>query len=532
MNTGLKMNADIKSEKEKARDPVPFELALESSPAAIMITDTSGKIIYINNEFTILTGYSIEEAVGKNPRILKSGYHSTEFYGDLWNTIVGGKKWRKRIYNRNKKGAYYWESASISPIFDNNGNISHFVAVKEDITSLKDMEDRLIIEHQKHDSIIDLNPDPIIVTDMEGRPVRINRAWIRLHNGRIPAADYSVFNDSSIETEGAFEKLRAAGKGDIVEIPEIRYAVKGTAALRSATIKSFSLTAFPLFSPVQEIENIVVVFRDITDLRTAEDQLRKSKEDYKYVIDNVDEYIYSVDLKDGDTVRSYHSPRCEHITGYPSTDLIRNPELWRSIIHPDDRDRVNLFENNIETGGLPSSIKHRIIHRDGSTRWISNTRTVMTDETSSLLRINGFILDITKARQIEYRLRASEEKFRSISDYAGDGIVMLNADGEIILWNLAAEKILGYSENEAAGKKIRELFTPEADSVAFMRALFPITSSEKRENMPCRYEFTLRRKTGPVCLWRLPYPRFSFMTGGAPYVLYGTLRNAGSWKRS
>lgn len=116
---------------------------IEQSPATIIITDTNGKIEYVNPKFTETTGYSFEEAVGNNPRILKSGEKSPEEYKHLWNTIKSGKEWRGEFHNKKKNGELYWEQASISPIKDAEGNVTHFIAVKEDITAIKKLIEQL-----------------------------------------------------------------------------------------------------------------------------------------------------------------------------------------------------------------------------------------------------------------------------------------------------------------------------------------------------------------------------------------------------
>ena len=121
----------------------------EQSPASVVITDTEGKIEYVNPKFTSLTGYSSDEVLGENPRILKSGEHPREFYEGLWTTILAGREWQGEFHNRKKDGELFWELASISPVRDREGNITHFVAVKEDVTQRKHLEEereRLISE--------------------------------------------------------------------------------------------------------------------------------------------------------------------------------------------------------------------------------------------------------------------------------------------------------------------------------------------------------------------------------------------------
>ncbi len=117
--------------------------AVEQSPDTIMITNTKGIIEYVNSRFSEHTGYSREEAIGQTPGLLNSGIHPLPFYENLWNTLLAGKDWHGEILNRRKDGTLYWENSSISPLFNNEGEITHFVAVKEEITEKKKTEEAL-----------------------------------------------------------------------------------------------------------------------------------------------------------------------------------------------------------------------------------------------------------------------------------------------------------------------------------------------------------------------------------------------------
>jgi PAS domain S-box-containing protein len=117
--------------------------ALTAAANAIVITDRTGKIEWVNPAFTKLTGYSADESVGNFPRILKSGQHPPEFYHDLWETINAGKVWHGELVNRRKDGKLYHEDMIITPVRDAGGEIMHFVAVKQDITERQLLEDQL-----------------------------------------------------------------------------------------------------------------------------------------------------------------------------------------------------------------------------------------------------------------------------------------------------------------------------------------------------------------------------------------------------
>jgi len=120
-----------------------LSVAVEQSPVSITITDSQGNIEFVNPKFLEITGYTFEEVKGKNSRILKSGNHSKAFYKELWDTITSGKIWRGQFHNRKKNGELFWEDATIGPIKDENGKITHYVSMKVDITEKKLLEEQL-----------------------------------------------------------------------------------------------------------------------------------------------------------------------------------------------------------------------------------------------------------------------------------------------------------------------------------------------------------------------------------------------------
>ncbi len=130
-------------EKKMEGELVVIQHALNSAASAVVITDIDGNIIWVNKAFTTLTGYSFEEALGQNPRLLKSGKHPERFYKNLWDTILSGKVWKSELINKRKNGTLYHEENTITPVFDANGKISRFIAIKQDITERKKFEDSL-----------------------------------------------------------------------------------------------------------------------------------------------------------------------------------------------------------------------------------------------------------------------------------------------------------------------------------------------------------------------------------------------------
>lgn len=132
------------TERKKAEEHLhKLSVAVEQNPASIIITDPRGVIEYVNPHFSRLTGYLPEEAIGRTPSILKSGETSTGEYRRLWETILSGGEWRGEFHNRKKNGELYWEQALIAPIRDEDGAITHFIGIKEDVTEHKQLENQL-----------------------------------------------------------------------------------------------------------------------------------------------------------------------------------------------------------------------------------------------------------------------------------------------------------------------------------------------------------------------------------------------------
>jgi len=139
---------DVTKEKQAEQELQKLSRAVEQSPTSVVITDGQGTIEYVNPTFSVLTGYSMQEAVGKNPRILKSNLTPKETYEDLWRTLKEGRSWRGLFVNIKKNGDLYWEDAWISPIFSSEGNVTHYVAVKEDITQRIEAEREAAHSHR------------------------------------------------------------------------------------------------------------------------------------------------------------------------------------------------------------------------------------------------------------------------------------------------------------------------------------------------------------------------------------------------
>jgi len=164
---------DISERKKSEEYQRKLAHGIENSASAVLITDNQGMIEYVNRKFCQVTGYPPEEAIGKNPRILKSDATHRDVFDDLWRTILSGKEWRGELLNRRKSGEVYWSIASISPLYNDNGEITNFIANVEDINERKNAE--ATIERLAY-------YDPL--TDLPNRRMMQNRLELALKRSR------------------------------------------------------------------------------------------------------------------------------------------------------------------------------------------------------------------------------------------------------------------------------------------------------------------------------------------------------------
>ena len=251
---------------------------VEQSPTSVVITDLSGGIVYVNPKFTEVTGYSQAEAVGRNPRILKSGLQGPDVYRDLWVTIKSGGEWRGEFQNRKKNGELYWEFASISPVKDPDGKTTHFVAVKEDIGQRKQFEQELKRQKEFVETVINSIPDSISILDAK--------------TGRILGANEAFFNEvgmSRSEAMGRFCYETTHGLDNFCQPPFHPCPLLGIGADgcnmtaehvhrdREGRSIHVEVSVFPIKNDNGEFTQVVHVARDITERKEAESAMRNAR---------------------------------------------------------------------------------------------------------------------------------------------------------------------------------------------------------------------------------------------------------------
>jgi len=154
-NLIIDLEEEVGSHKLTAENLNKLSQAVEQSPVSIMITDLNGNIEYVNPQLCKITGYKLEELIGQNPRILKSGHTPEIQFKNLWNAITSGQSWSGELYNKKKNGELFWENVTVSPIKNKENKNTHYLAIKEDISLRKDYEERLLYQ-ASYDKLTDL----------------------------------------------------------------------------------------------------------------------------------------------------------------------------------------------------------------------------------------------------------------------------------------------------------------------------------------------------------------------------------------
>ncbi len=210
---------DITWRKAAERQLSMLSRVIEQSPVTVVITDTSGTIEFVNPFFVTLTGYSAEEAIGQNPRVLKSGLTPPETYQELWSTIKSGQMWEGEFINRNKKGEINFEYAKVSPMRDEEGVITHYVSIKENINKRKELESSLITAKEKAEIANQAKDEFLAVMSHEMRTPL---------NGMIGMTDILLESDLTDEQRDFAQIANSCGQdllrivSDILDFTQIR----------------------------------------------------------------------------------------------------------------------------------------------------------------------------------------------------------------------------------------------------------------------------------------------------------------------
>ncbi len=259
---------DITNEEIINRKLNLYKTAIEQSANNIIITDTNGLIEYVNPAFTEATGYTFDEAIGQNPRILKSGYQGEEFYADLWYNISNGKVWKGVFNNKRKDGVTFWERATINPIFDNEHNIINYIAIKENFTKEYLQEIALKESEKKFKNLISQSITPMVVINTSGYIDVINDSFYSMlgkekDNFIFKHKDYNIFTDRQLIDNNVINSIKDVFNNKIVEIPVIKYYHNNNSRKNNKEYIYLKIKAFPVKDDNGKVNKAVLMIDNI-----------------------------------------------------------------------------------------------------------------------------------------------------------------------------------------------------------------------------------------------------------------------------
>ena len=370
------------------------------------VTDVSGNIVWVNPAFTRMTGYASDEIRGQNPRILKSGKHDKEFYAELWRTIHAGQVWRGEMTNRRKDGSLYVEEQTITPVRDERGELTHFIAIKQDITERKQAEAAVRQKEYMVDNALDI----ITILDQTGT-IRFENPACERETGFLPQelVGRSVFGlihpEDLPRVQAAMQRgLSVVGQ---IEILDLRFAHKnGSWVILEARAVAF-----------QEGDELrlLVNSRNITDRKRAEQSLQESETQTRLLLDSTAEAIYGIDIHG---LCTFCNSACLRRLGYAEPQQLLGKNMHALMHHT-------------RVGGTPYPVEEcRIFqafrqgegsHVEDEVLWRADGSSFPAEYWSHPIRKEGQIvgsvvtfLDITERKKLEEQFRQAQQRLSHV----------------------------------------------------------------------------------------------------------------------
>lgn len=460
--------------------------AIEQSPLSVVIADLEANIEYVNPRFTQVTGYSVEEALGQNPRILKSGKTSTETHAQLWETLTAGNTWHGQFVNRKKDGSIYYESALITPITDQHGKQTHYLALKEDITeqiqveqALRESEARFHAMFEGHEAVM------LLVEPVSGEILDANQSAENFYGYQREVLRGMSVNalNALLPEENPSARLETAAwkKNDFVH----------SHRLANGEIRMVEVHSSPLGVNGRTI--LFSIIYDVTERERAEEKLRESEARLRLLSDNLRNaglYVYAHDAE-GKPHFEYLSAGMETLTGVGMADALRDAGSVLGLILPEYLPA--LAELEAKSKRALSSFEMEIRQRHavtGEIRWMLLRSAPRRREDGSTVWY-GVQMDITARKNAATELERVHARYRALFEQSHDAVFILDLEGRHLEANQRAADMLGYSIEELLALSVREISAQLPQSSNVLKRL------KNGERIP-PYERLFRKKNGEV----------------------------------
>ena len=371
-----------------------FKKAVEQSPASIIITDLKGSIEYVNRQFEKVTGYTKEEVLGKNPRILKTGHTNEGEYQQLWGEVLNGQTWRGEFLNQRKDGSTYWEYASIVPIHNEKDELVKIMAIKEDISEQKQIN----IELRRLSNVASRISNYVIITDAAGKIEFVNRAFEK-------DIGYKLDEIKGLKPGDFLQGERTSEK-------DIEFMRQGLAKKEpfTARVLNYTKAGKPYWLEIDysfvwddkgEVTQIISIQRDVTDLVEARQAVTKERNLLKTLIDHLPSLIY---IKDTNYIRTLANQMDLDFFGFKDeseiigkTDYDLYSKELADSLRKDD-------EQIVKTGKALLNNEIQLTNIYGNTGWFLNSKVPLFNDQGQVNRIIGIYKDITALKEREVEL--------------------------------------------------------------------------------------------------------------------------------
>ncbi|MBN2652977.1 MAG: PAS domain S-box protein [Spirochaetales bacterium] len=459
---------DVSEKKSYEQELVLMHAAINQSSETVVITDVDGNIKYANPAFVKTTGYQVNEVIGKNPRILKSGETDVSEYSRLWKIISRGETWHGEFHNKRKDGSLYWERASISPILDIKGNITDYIAIKEDITDLKEQELQIDYQSRLQSILINLASeyinapldklDEIINRSLAeiGRFVESDRSYIFKYDwekdicnntyewcreGIEPQIDElqgipNEFVKWWVDAHKTGKTLYVEDVFDLSEDDGVRQVLEPQGVKSLMTIPMFSCgecIGFLGFDSVvhyhdytEKEEMLLKIFSEmivnVENRIMAEEKVVLNESRFRALEDNSESITQIIGI-DGKAL--YVSQQINQILGYSPEEMI-GMESTLSLIHDDDLPMIKQkLAKILVSSGRRDKVFYRYMHKDGHWVWLEATGCNLVDHPL----VGGVFLtirDVTEQKRIEAEIVETLKETETMNKF------MVGREGQIL----------------------------------------------------------------------------------------------------
>jgi nitrogen fixation negative regulator NifL len=272
------------TERKRAEEQLHLQsTALEAAANGIVLTDSKGTILWVNPAFTKLTGYTATEAIGKNTRLLKSGKHDEGFYRNLWQTVNSGNVWQGDMINRRKDGSFYNEEMTITPVCDERGEVTYFIAMKQDITDRKQAETSLRESEELFRSLSVSSPLGIFLTDVQGQLTYANPRCRELYGFTLMESQ----NDGWTKFIHADDREWVTRKWQAFINDGVDYSAEYRVRHRDGNVRYVHVRAARMQSERNESTGFVGTVEDVTVRKRSEDDLRENKQQLEKALEEL-----------------------------------------------------------------------------------------------------------------------------------------------------------------------------------------------------------------------------------------------------